>query len=265
MQFRMLDTFKSLFAGHVYKHRIAGQGDAISRDLYEDLYSLQRSRKFNDSVDRLVRGLNLRNVRQGIAARRGDGTFGQLVPGQEFIRAEGWVVPRGRVATLDIGVEVKILNKGCTIMGPPIAIRLDIGVEVKILNKAMIKQINDRISGLQSQAEYFRRGRDGRQRGNPITVAVVGVNCADYTVGYEGDRSYRTDGSPNQPHPSQEAPEIVRRLDAEVRPAFDEMILLRYKATNENPFPFEWDNQTEAYANYAASLVRIASEFDHRF
>ena len=104
-------------------------------------------------------------MRQGVSARRGDGTLGELIPGQPATQVGGSVISRGRVATLDIGVEVKILNK------------------------AMIKQINDRIAGLQSQAEYFAKGRDGRRRGNPITAAIIGLNCAEYTVGYEGDRS----------------------------------------------------------------------------
>jgi len=241
MQFRMLDAFRALFDGHIYRHRSSGQGDLISRELYEDLYNIRRSSKFNSSVDRLQRGLNIGNIRQGISARRGDGTLGELVPGQPVTQVSGSAIARGRVATLDIGVEVKILNK------------------------AMIKQINDRIAGLQSQAEYFAKGRDGRRRGNPIAAAIIGLNCAEYTIGYEGDRSYRTDGSGNQPHPNQEVDEVERRLTAEVRPSFDEMVVLRYKATNEAPFAFAWANENEARATYGASLVRIALEFEKRF
>ena len=237
----MLDAFRALFEGDIYRHRSSGQGDLISRELYEDLYNIRRSSKFNSSVERLQRGLNVGNVRQGLSARRGDGTLGELIPGQSATQVSGSAIARGRVATLDIGVEVKILNK------------------------AMIKQINDRIAGLQSQAEYFAKGRDGRRRGNPITAAIIGLNCAEYTVGYEGDRSYRTDGSSNQPHPSQEVDEVERRLNAEVRPNFDEMVVLRYKATNEPPFAFTWVNENEARATYGASLVRIALEFEMRF
>ncbi len=241
MQFRMLDAFRALFEGKRYLHRSSGQGDRISRELYEDLYNIKRSAKFNNSVDQEIRGLNLRNIRQGVSARRGDGTFGALIPGQPVVRQKNAAVPCGRVATLDIGIEVKILNK------------------------AMIKQINDRIAGLQGQAEYFSRGRDQRRRGNPITVAVIGLNCAKYTIGYEGSRSYRTDGTGDQPHPSQEVDEVARRLDAEVRPHFDEMIVLRYKATNDAPYAFQSADENETRAGYGASLVRIALEFDSRF
>lgn len=237
----MLDAFRALFEGRIYRHRSSGQGDLISRELYEDLYRINRSGKFNAFVEAQKRGLSIGNRRQGVSARRGDGTLGELIPGQPVTRVRGSAIPRGRVATLDIGVEVKILNK------------------------AMIKQINDRIAGLQSQAEYFAKGRDGRRRGDPISVAVIGLNCADYTIGYEGDRSYRTDGSGNQPHPCQEVDEVERRLNAEVRPSFDEMIVLRYKAANDAPFLFSWVSENEARATYGASLMRIALEFERRF
>src|SRR5690606_16993399 len=133
----------------------------ICLELYEDLYGVDRSPKYRNSVDAQLRGVNVQNVRKGVPARRGDGTLGELIPGQIAIRLPGYAVPRGPVATLDIGAEVKILNK------------------------AMIKQVNDRIAGLQRQADYFVRGRDRRRRGNPISIAIVAVNGADYTIGYE--------------------------------------------------------------------------------
>lgn len=141
---------------------------------------------------------------------------------------------------------------------------LDIGAEVKILNKAMIKQVNDRIAGLQRQADYFVRGRDRRRRGNPISIAIVAVNGADYTIGYEGDRAYRTDGRQHA-HLAQEAAEVERRIITEVAPVYDELVILRYRARNESPFLFEWVDRVRTEAEYAAALIRVAGEFERRF
>ena len=157
-----------------------------------------------------------------------------------MVEEPGYTVRRGAVATLDIGVEVKVLNK------------------------AQIKQINDRVAGLQKQADYFIRGRDGRARGNPITVAVVAINSAEHTVGYEGDRSYRTDGRKHA-HPYQEAQIVESRIRAEVAPQYDETVILRYRATNEEPFGFSWVDRGGCARDYLASLVRISSEYERRF
>lgn len=134
----MLAAFRAIFEGKEYRHRSNNQGDQLATELYEDLYRLGRSGKLIRDVDANRRGISVAQNRAGISARRGDGTYGELIPGQPILHEPGYSVARGPVATLDIGVEVKILNK------------------------AQIKQINDRIAGLQKQAEYFVRGRDGR-------------------------------------------------------------------------------------------------------
>ena len=238
--FRMLSYFEAIFRGKAYRHRSSNLGDQLSVQLYEDLYDLGRSAKFVLHIDTHRRGINIKNLRIGIGARRGDGTLGEFVPGAATLSVDGFKVRRGPVATLDIGVEVKILNK------------------------AMIKQINDRIAGLQKQAEYFERGRDGRRRGNPISIAVVAVNHAPYAIGYEGERRYRTDGKKHA-HPAGEAAEVERRIRGEVAPHFDETIILRYRATNDAPFPFEWVDEGLTRHEYGASLVRISAEFESRF
>lgn len=240
MSSRMLAAFEGIFAGKIYRHRANNQGDQLATELYEDLYAIGRSQKFVTHIDAIRRGISLANVRAGISARRGDGTLGEFIPGQPTITVPGYNVRRGPVATLDIGIEVKILNK------------------------AMIKQINDRIAGLQKQADYFVTGRDGRARGNPITIAIIGVNYADYTVGYEGDREYKTDGRKHA-HPAQEAPIVEERIHHEVVPRYDETIILRYKATNEEPFPFSWVDEQATIRNYGASLVRLSAEYEQRF
>lgn len=236
----MLAAFKAIFFGKEYRHRSNKQGDLLAVEVYEDLYAIDRSPKFVKHIDSLRRGISLQNVRSGIGARRGDGTLGDLIPGEVTIAVPGYHVRRGPVATLNIGIEVKILNK------------------------AMIKQINDRVAGLQKQADYFLTGRDGRARGNPISIALVGLNHADYAVGYEGDRLYKTDGR-NHAHPAQEAPIVEARIRQEVVPHYNETIILRYRATNDAPFPFSWVDAAATARDYRASLVRLASEYEHRF
>jgi hypothetical protein len=123
----------------------------------------------------------------------------------------------------------------------------------------MIKQIDRVIGDLQKQVTHFRRGA-----GNPICVAVVGVNHAPYTVGYEGERAFKTDGKSNR-HPAQEVAEAMRRLRAEAAPSFNEFIILPYAATNEPPFPFAWVNAAQTSQDYGAALVRISREYESRF
>lgn len=216
-------------------HRNSTLGDFVAMHLYEDLVTLNKSAKLSRNVAIKEWILNTANKRQGIKARRGDGTFGELVPGETAVSDPGYIVARGKIATVEIGVEVKILAK------------------------AMIKQI-DRVSGdLQKQVHQFRRGA-----GNPICVAIVGINHAQYCTGYEGDRKFKTDGKSNR-HPYQEALEAERRLQSEVASHFDEFIILRYNATNEYPFPFSWVDHNLTSQNYGSALLRISREYDRRF
>jgi hypothetical protein len=53
----------------------------------------------------------VQNKRKGIEARRGDGTFGELILGERAVVDPGYKVARGPVANVEIGVEVKILAK----------------------------------------------------------------------------------------------------------------------------------------------------------
>ena len=133
-------------------------------------------------------------------------------------------------------------------------------MEVKILAKAMIKQIDRVVNDLRNQVVQFRRGG-----GNPICLAVIGVNCAARTIGYEGDRPFPTTGKAGFLHPFQEAPEAIRRLRAHAAPDFDEFLTFSFKATNEEPFPFEWLNYRETQLDYAAALARISAEYQRRF
>lgn len=235
MPYRLLTEFRGLFAGKPYLHRNSSLGDFVAMHLYEDLVALGKSEKLAQHIDSREWAINTANKRQGIKARRGDGTFGELVPGESPIVDPGFAVARGIIATVEIGIEIKILAK------------------------AMIKQI-DRVSGdLIKQVLHFRQGS-----GNPICIAIVGINHAPYTVGYEGERSYRTDGKANR-HPNQEAAEAERRLIAQVAEHYDEFLVLHYSATNDSPFTFGWVNETLTEQNYGAALVRISREYDRRF
>jgi len=216
-------------------HRASTQGDFVAIHFYEDLVMVDRSPKLVRDVEDKRRVLNVQNRRHGVKARRGDGTFGEIIPGETPIVDEGYRVARGIVATVEIGVEVKILAK------------------------AMIKQIDRVISDLRNQITEFRKGG-----GNPICVGVVGVNHSDRYIGYEGDRAYPTTGRGGFLHPSQEADDAERRLKELAAPAFDEFLILQYRATNERPFPFEWVNLTETLRDYGAVLTRVSSKYQQR-
>jgi len=236
-EYRLLAEFQRLFEGQVYKHRNASQGDFVAMHLYEDLIAVGRSPKLIDAaINRKDRVLNAQNKRRGIAARRGDGTFGELIPGETPVTDKGYLVSRGPIATVEIGIEVKVLTK------------------------AMIKQIDRVINDLRNQVVQFKRGG-----GNPICVAVVGINHAESTIGFEGDRSFPTTGRQGFLHPFQEAAEAERRLQSEAAPEFDEFIVLRFKATNAPDYPFEWVSYDETRLDYAAALSRISARYQQRF
>ena len=234
MPYRLLTEFESLFSGKVYRHRSSTQGDFVAMHMYEDLVALPRQGRLNQRVLAAERVLATSNRRRGVAARRGDGTFGEPVPSTPVITDPGYMVSRGELATVEIGVEMKVLSK------------------------AMIKQIDRVIGDLQKQVAHFQRGG-----GNPISVAVVGINQAPYTIGFEGDRQIKTDGAKHR-HPFQEAQEAERRLIQEARPFFDEFIILRYSATNDAPFPFHWTNLQATERDYGAALTRISALYDLR-
>lgn len=236
-EFRLLTEFRRLFEGKTYRHRKSNQGDRVASLIYEDLVAINRSPKL---VRRIIveqtRVLNLQNRLHGVSARRGDATFGEIIPGQPPSVDSGNLVARGPLATVEIGIEVKILLK------------------------AMIKQIDRVINDLRNQVVEFRRSGS-----HPICVAIVGVNHAERVVGYEGDRLVPTTGRGGFLHPAQEAIEAERRLKGKAAADFDEFLIFRFKATNEEPYPFEWVNPQETRLDYAAALARIGSKYEQRF
>ena len=235
MSFRLLGAFEAAFKNKIYKHRDSTVGDFVAAHMFDDLLELQRSGKL---VSRITGGqcvVNGGNKQRGSFARRGDGTFGEIVPGTNPSRDPEFSVLRGEIATIEIGVEVKILAK------------------------AMIKQI-DRVQGdLERQSAQFKQ-----KSTNAICVGIVGINqsLAPYT-GYEGDRAYPTDGKKAK-HPAQEAPQAEDRLWT-VRPAFNEFLILRFRATNVPPYPFEWVDFRSTEMDYGAILARVSRLYEDRF
>ena len=63
----------------------------------------------------------------------------------------------------------------------------------------------------------------------------------------------------------QEADEAERRLRDALFQKFDELIFLRYRATNEPPYPFAWVDYTETHRDYGAALTRVSRVYDQRF
>ena len=234
--YRLLDRFQQLFAGVRYRHRASTNGDKVARCLYEDLFTLGESTALCTGLadHRVV--VNTQNHRRAIKARRGDGTLGQLAPGAEAIVEPGFSVAKGQVTDVEIGVDVKMVSK------------------------AMIKQISRVDNDLRDQVKQFQT-----RASNPVCVGVVGLNYAAHYVSYEGDRVYRTDGTAGKPHPKTEAPKTEPRLHQALDPKFDELLVLKYRATNEPPYPFEWVDLMETRLDYGAALARISREYDTRF
>ncbi|MFZ0912343.1 MAG: hypothetical protein WBQ76_11910 [Candidatus Korobacteraceae bacterium] len=232
--YALLRAFKNLFAETRYLHRKSNLGDWVASYLYEDLYGLNKSDRLAERVRDGLTVVNVQNTTVGIVRRRGDGTFGEAVPSEVPIPEPGFHVSRGPVATIEIGTEVKILAK------------------------AMIKQIDRVIGDLVRQAEQFKlRG------GNPICVAIVGVNSADAYTSYEGSREFQTDGKKYK-HPAQEAYDAIARLRQRVT-TFDELLIIPFTATNVPPYPFFWVNEAVTIMEYSALLTRVSREYDRRF
>jgi hypothetical protein len=235
---RLLAEFENSFKEKIYRHRSSNTGDRIASFLYEDLVDLGRtSDRFPELVSRVDSGRNVLNtlnlvkgqrLLQGKTGRRGDGTFGELVPGEMPVPHPGFSVRRGPVANVEIGIEMKVVAK------------------------AMAKQLDRVISGVRHQADVFRKLNT-----NAITIAIIGINYADVYDSYEGERVFTG-------KPSKEAQRTYERLEREVDNV-DELILLPFKATNRDPFPFEWHNPTDVAQRYNAALVRIGNLYRTKF
>ena len=81
----LLKGFRELFEGHPYFHRDSSLGDRIASFLYEDLVALGKSTKLSTRIQAKERVINAQNRTVGKLRRRGDGTFGEIVPGTPAI------------------------------------------------------------------------------------------------------------------------------------------------------------------------------------
>jgi hypothetical protein len=235
LNYQLLDKFRSLFEGRQYRHRSSNQGDQVAAYLYEDLHAIARSARYRERVDGGLDVLNRANKRHGVKARRGDGSFGEIVPGIDPTFEDGFSVGRGPIATIEIGVEVKILAK------------------------AMVKQIDRVVTDLGRQVGHFKS-----KGGNPITVGIAGVNWAPNYCSIEKNTLWPTNGREYK-HPIQEAAAAERHLLQRAAPEFDEFIILRFIATNEWPFDFTWKDAQAAQMDYGAALARISALYQQRF
>jgi hypothetical protein len=239
--YKLLERFRALFDGEIYRHRVSTNGDKVALELYDDLLALERSPKYVSRVNDGSRVVNTKNLITGKPNRRGDGSFGELLPHLQPEAVSGYSVPRGPIANIEIGVETKILAK------------------------AMIKQVDRVMSDLENQARVFRsRG------GQPICVAIVGINQATNYLSYEGKRdgqdvTFPTTGSAGHRHPCQECTEAERRIRQRIDPLYDELIILPFVATNQPPHSFAWANATAVTNAYGAALIRVSQEYEKRF
>jgi hypothetical protein len=105
------------------------------------------------------------------------------------------------------------------------------------------------ISNLINQVTQFKRC------GNPICIAFVGINFAEQYVSFEGRKRWLTDGKKYK-HPIQEATPAERRPGS----CFDEFQILRFRASNARPFPFEWVDLGTTEMEYSSVLTRVSRE-----
>jgi len=228
--FKLLAKFEQTFRDGPYLHRNSQIGNRIADYLIDDLYDLDPTSQLHRDVDNGRVALNPKGVSPGLKARRGDGSFGPIVPGHTPRLYAGHTVPIAATSEVDIGAEVKILAK------------------------AMIKQIDRVISDLCRQSAEFRVKSPDAQ-----TVALVGINVAPQYVSFEGDRSYLTGES--GPHPVQEADEAERRILTSAASCFDELLILRFRATNLPPYEFNWPHEPQTRDRYGAMLARIVRAY----
>lgn len=232
--FKLLAAFERLFKGNVYKHRQSTLGNTVAMHLYEDLYDHGGSTKFNERVADGRCVVNVEGSTRGVKVRRGDGTFGAIVPGSDPRPAKGFSVLQGMVALTHVGAEFKIIAT------------------------AHLKQIDRVLNDLVGSAASLKE-----KSTNAITVGFAAVNYSERWTGIEGTRSFPVVRKPTRAQ--QESEETSRRLLQIARPAFDEFLLLKFRATNQDPFPFSWLDPSGMASDYGAALVRIADLYDKRF
>jgi len=51
----------------------------------------------------------------------------------------------------------------------------------------------------------------------------------------------------------------------QARPSFDEFLILRFRASNQPPYSFDWLDLKATNLDYGAILTRISREYNRRF
>jgi hypothetical protein len=137
---------------------------------------------------------------------------------------------------------------------------IEIGVEVKIITKAMIRQAGRVCTDMRDQVDEFRKHHE-----DAICVGIVGINHARSYTSYEGEKAWATTGKGKHLHPFQQAMAAEQYVLANAAPKFDELVVLRFDATNVPPYPFSWVDATKTEAEYSAALVRLSRLYESRF
>lgn len=133
-----------------------------------------------------------------------------------------------------------------------------VGAEFKIIATAHLKQIDRVLNDLTGSAVSLKE-----KSANAITVGFAAVNYTERWTGVEGTRSFPVERKPQRAR--EESEETSRRLLQFASPEFDEFLMLKFRATNQDPFPFSWQDPQGIAADYGAVLVRIADLYEHRF
>lgn len=231
-KFGLLETFKKTFEHKIYKHRNSTLGNKIGRTLFEDLFTHRVSPRYNNHI---AQGRGVVNVGGKIhtpkSIRRNDSIFGKP-PAGEILESpdKGFSVPKGSVAEPRIGCEVKIIAK------------------------SQQKQIDRVISDLDN---FVSRMKALNRK--CINVAIVGINHESNYVGREGKRTFK--------HilRTQEPTTVKEKLSRELSEKYDEVLVLKFKVTNQIPYPFEWLDYRKVDLDYGAALTRVGELYQERF
>jgi hypothetical protein len=231
----LLRAFEETFQGQPYLHRISTTGDRLAAILYEDLFNYCADTNSGGSYVRRIESaevvLNTLNRITGRRSRRADGTLGARVPSEQPDRLGQSRVARAPVATLQVGIEFKIVAT------------------------KMTAQMDRVATDLRNQSQEFERLNP-----NAIKIAIVGVNHATEYVGREGTRTYRAHRAP-----AAEAAAVIQFIVGRVDAFYDELIVLRFAATNIDPFPFKWVDSAATRRDYSAAILRLAGLYQQRF
>lgn len=229
--YKLLSAFENIFSGRIYRHRASTIGDGIAAYVYEDLVDLGQSRLLVERVKTHEVAVNIGNQIKGQRGRRGDGTFGRVVPGQILIHEAEFKVHRGHIANLEIGTEVKI---GAT---------------------KLIAQVDRVINDLIKQADIF-----SKHNAHALRLGLVGVNFASTYTGHEGERQHVA-----KTPPAREASDFATRIERAAGPHYDELLILKFRATNNPPYDFQWVDLKDTEQLYGSILVRLSAQYDRRF